>query len=95
MAGFATRSRFAGHPNRSDQAHHALRLNPDHPMGAGPVLTQFCEMRLGGSYKQVRSLGFLRHVLVRRWPQVVPPGASPPPLKPDPCCTAAASYATV
>ena len=35
VAGFATRSRFAGHPGRSAQARHALRLNPDHPMGAG------------------------------------------------------------
>uniref|UniRef100_UPI001B3097FC hypothetical protein n=1 Tax=Rubellimicrobium arenae TaxID=2817372 RepID=UPI001B3097FC len=28
-------SRFAGHPSRSRQTRHALRLNPDHPMGAG------------------------------------------------------------
>ena len=35
VAGFATRSRFAGHASRSAQTRHALRLKPDHPMGAG------------------------------------------------------------
>ena len=35
MAGFAIRSRFAGHARRSAKARHALRVKPDHPMGAG------------------------------------------------------------
>ena len=35
MAGFAIRSRFAGHARRSAQTRHALRLKPDHPIGAG------------------------------------------------------------
>ena len=35
MAGFATRTRFAGHPNRSAKTRHALRLKPDHSIGAG------------------------------------------------------------
>lgn len=35
MAGFAIRSRFAGHPGRSAKTRHALRLNPDHSIGAG------------------------------------------------------------
>jgi putative transposase len=35
MAGFATRSRYAGHASRSAKTRHALRLQPDHPIGAG------------------------------------------------------------
>jgi cobalt-zinc-cadmium efflux system membrane fusion protein len=35
MAGFATRTSFAGHPSRSAAACHALTFNPDHLMGAG------------------------------------------------------------
>ena len=35
VAGFAIRSRFAGHPGRSAKTRHALRLKPDHPIGAG------------------------------------------------------------
>ena len=35
MAGFATRTSFAGHPSRSAQAGHALTLQSDHLMGAG------------------------------------------------------------
>ena len=38
MAGFAIRSRFAGHARRSARTRHALRLKPDHPMRAGQVL---------------------------------------------------------
>lgn len=34
-AGFAIRTCFAGHTDRSDQARHALRPKPDHPIGAG------------------------------------------------------------
>lgn len=34
MAGFAIRSRFAGHPSCSDKTRNALRLKPDHPIGA-------------------------------------------------------------
>ncbi|NJL18725.1 MAG: hypothetical protein HC938_17825 [Nitrospira sp.] len=33
MAGFAIRSRFAGHPGRSAKTRYALRLKPDHPIG--------------------------------------------------------------
>ena len=35
MAGFAIRSRFAGHPSCSAKTRNALRLKPDHPIGAG------------------------------------------------------------
>jgi len=35
VAGFAIRSRFAGHPSCSAKTRNALRLKPDHPMGAG------------------------------------------------------------
>ena len=35
MAGFATWKRFAGHPGRSSQTRHALRLKQDHFIGAG------------------------------------------------------------
>ena len=35
MAGFATRTRFSGNTDRSAQTGHALRLKPDHPIGAG------------------------------------------------------------
>ena len=35
MAGFAIRSRFTGHARRSAETCHALRLNPDHPIGSG------------------------------------------------------------
>lgn len=35
VAGFATRTRFAGHPHRSAKARHALRLQTDHLIGAG------------------------------------------------------------
>ena len=35
MAGFAIRSRFAGHARRSAQTRHALRLKLDHSIGAG------------------------------------------------------------
>ena len=35
MAGYATRCRTACRTNRSAQADNALRLTPDHPMGAG------------------------------------------------------------
>ncbi len=35
MAGFAIRSRFAGHAIRGAKTRHASRLKPDHPMGAG------------------------------------------------------------
>lgn len=34
MAGFAIRSRFAGHAGRSAKTRHALRLNSDHSIGA-------------------------------------------------------------
>ena len=34
MAGFVTRTRFAGHPSRSAKTRHALRLKPDHSIGA-------------------------------------------------------------
>ena len=37
MAGFAIRSRFAGHPSCSAKTRNALRLKPDHPIGAGHV----------------------------------------------------------
>jgi hypothetical protein len=35
VAGFAIRNRFAGHPSRGAKTRHALRLKPDHPIGAG------------------------------------------------------------
>jgi transposase InsO family protein len=35
MAGCATPTRSAGHPNRRAQANNALTFNPDHPRGAG------------------------------------------------------------
>ena len=35
VAGSAIRSRFAGHASRSAKTRHALRLKPDHPIGAG------------------------------------------------------------
>ncbi len=35
VAGFATRTRYAGHPKRGAKTCHALRLKPDHSMGAG------------------------------------------------------------
>jgi hypothetical protein len=35
VAGFATRTRFSGNTDRSAQTGHALRLKPDHPIGAG------------------------------------------------------------
>ncbi|MFD2854251.1 hypothetical protein ACFSZS_04885 [Seohaeicola zhoushanensis] len=35
MAGFATRNRFAGHASRSTKTRYALRLKPDHSIGAG------------------------------------------------------------
>jgi hypothetical protein len=37
MAGFAIRSRFAGYPGRSAKTRCALRLKPDHPIGAGQL----------------------------------------------------------
>jgi hypothetical protein len=38
MAGFAIRNRFAGHPDHSAKTGHAIRLKPDHPIGAGQKL---------------------------------------------------------
>ncbi len=35
MAGFDIRSRFTGHPGRSTKTSYALRLKPDHSIGAG------------------------------------------------------------
>jgi hypothetical protein len=35
VTGFAIRTRVAGHPGRSAKTHHAPRLKPDHPIGAG------------------------------------------------------------
>ncbi len=35
MAGSAIRTSFAGHPSLGAKARHALRLKPDHPIGAG------------------------------------------------------------
>ena len=37
MAGFALRSRFAGHPSHNAKTRNALRLKPDHPIGAGHI----------------------------------------------------------
>jgi len=34
VAGYAIRSRSAGHTGRSVKTHHALRLKPDHSIGA-------------------------------------------------------------
>jgi hypothetical protein len=34
VAGFTTRNRSAGHPSRSTKTRHALKLKPDHPIGA-------------------------------------------------------------
>ena len=36
MAGFATRTSFAGHPSRGAKARHALTFKSDHLSGAGP-----------------------------------------------------------
>ncbi len=41
MAGFATWNRYAGHPSRSAQTRHALRLKPDHPIGAGQTRVSY------------------------------------------------------
>jgi hypothetical protein len=35
MAGFAIRNRFAGHSSRGAKTRYALRLKPDHSIGAG------------------------------------------------------------
>jgi hypothetical protein len=40
VAGFVIRTRFAGHPGRSAKARHALRLKPDHSIGAGQSRTR-------------------------------------------------------
>ncbi len=40
MARFAIRSRFAGHPGHSAKTRHALRLKPDHSIGAGQMRLQ-------------------------------------------------------
>jgi hypothetical protein len=52
MAGFAIRTRFAGHPDRSAKARYALRLKPDHSIGVGHLEVSewvaFCHVtRLG------------------------------------------------
>jgi hypothetical protein len=41
VASFAIRSRSAGHPGRSVKTHHALRLKPDHSIGAGHWLWRY------------------------------------------------------
>ncbi len=38
VAGFAIRNRAAGHPGRSVKTRRALRLKPDHSIGAGHSL---------------------------------------------------------
>jgi hypothetical protein len=35
VAGSAIRTRCAGHTDRGPETRHALRMNPDHPIGAG------------------------------------------------------------
>jgi hypothetical protein len=49
VAGFAIRSRFAGHARRSAQTRHALRLKPDHPMGAGQLIWPTGKMIVEGA----------------------------------------------
>jgi hypothetical protein len=52
VAGFAIRSRFAGHARRSAQTRHALRLKLDHLMGAGQSLPADIQGQpaLGGAF---------------------------------------------
>lgn len=46
MGGFAIRGRFAGYPSCSVKTRNALRLTPDHPIGARQFASTFLSARM-------------------------------------------------
>ena len=72
MAGFATRNRFAGHPEHSTDTRHALRLETDHLIGAGhklelEVLRAFSSKYALALYEAVARRVRLQHICSERF----------------------------
>jgi hypothetical protein len=73
VAGFATRTRFSGNTDRSAQTGHALRLKPDHPIGAGQTIRAVIEVNLGprlegkGNIVQADIRQFMRETINEVW----------------------------
>jgi L-alanine-DL-glutamate epimerase-like enolase superfamily enzyme len=61
VAGFAIRTRFAGHPSRSAKTRYALRLKPDHSIGAGQADVLNPDIAGAGGILAMLEIGALAH----------------------------------
>ena len=63
MAGFAIRSRSAGHPGRGVKTHHAPRLKPDHSIGAGHVRSHSAQKKHLARLRSILLCEFLQRLM--------------------------------